>query len=456
MALQEITTVQISLLTSAVSRAGFGTPMFMGSHHFFPERVRSYNSIDAAAADIPTTSNEYAALTGFFSQIPAPNLVKIGRVDSTATLSIDGDAVNAVTYEATVISSGTTVNASYTATVPTDTAQTVFDDFATQLASLSAGVTVNVVGVGNAAVLTLVAVDAETSFTITLIDELVLTEAETESGSTAFNAIRAVDSDFYFITYDNHAQADVLALATTVEATESSDRPVLYFTSTSDTSTLDAVAVPNTDVLGLLADFERFRTTGMYHHQADTIFPECAFVAVAAPADPGTKVWGVNRIAGVPVALDGNSLELSFTQRDNLNNRNANWTADLGGITIVRTGKVAANEWIDAMRNKDFMVARLTENLQNKQINSPVIPYTNSGINEVRNVATTTLDRMVSTEISPNILQEFNPYTTDFPRAEDVSFSDKVNRTLNASFTAYLAGAIQITKITGTLTFENV
>jgi hypothetical protein len=211
------------------------------------------------------------------------------------------------------------------------------------------------------------------------------------------------------------------------------------------------------DTLGRLSEMNFFRTSGWFHQDALTKFPEMAFISVAAPSTPGTKIWANNKVAGVPVSSDPDTgIPLTWTQRDNLSNRNANFLENVGGITITRLGKVAGNEWIDVIRNRDFLEARITEGLQNKMINAPVIPFTDSGITEIRSVVTSVLNRSVSTPTVPSILQDRDPYTTNFPRAAAVSFSDKQARTLNATFVAYLAGAIQVSVIDGTLTYDNM
>jgi hypothetical protein len=126
----------------------------------------------------------------------------------------------------------------------------------------------------------------------------------------------------------------------------------------------------------------------------------------------------------------------------------------VGGVDIVREGKVVGGEWIDVIQSRDLLVARITEALQTKLISVGKVPYTDSGINSLRNVVETVLDRYVSTDVRPNILQENNPYETTFPPAVDVSFNDKAARTYSASFKAYLAGAIHVVTVDGVLTYD--
>lgn len=74
----------------------------------------------------------------------------------------------------------------------------------------------------------------------------------------------------------------------------------------------------------------------------------------------------------------------------------------------------------------------------------------------MKGVLENTLDRYVTVEGAPNILQSENPYTTKFPKAKDVSFAQKSSRVLEASFVGYLAGAIEVVDgIKGVLTLDS-
>jgi hypothetical protein len=449
MSLQDIVTVTISLQTAAVSRAGFGTPIFIGEHRWFTERVRSYPNITAASADLPAGSNELIAVNSAFSQEIPPSVVKVGRRDVTL-LTYTPDAVTAIgeVFEITVVGTdNVTIAASFTTATGSETPTEVVTALSTALSGI-VGVTVS-----GTATLTLAEATPGTPFAVTKITKLTQTTTATETAAAVITAITEIDNDFYFITSNDQTQVFILAMAAVTEALTK-----IYFVSVKEEAALTALEIPaaSGDTLGKLAESNFFRTSGWFHQDADTKFPEMAFVAIAAPSTPGSKVWANNRIAGLAASRDATGKNLTFTQKNNLDTRNANWIESVGGIDITRRGKVAGDEWIDAIRNRDFLEARITEGLQNLQINQPVIPYTDSGIGTVRNTVTSVLSRSVSTSTTPSILQESNPYTTNFPRAADVPFAEKQLRELNASFVAFLAGAIQITKITGVLTFDNL
>ena len=145
---------------------------------------------------------------------------------------------------------------------------------------------------------------------------------------------------------------------------------------------------------------------------------------------------------------------MTNTQKSNLNEKNANYIDYIAGTNVFRMGRSVSGIRIGELRSRDFLVAKITTAYQNKLINSKVVPYTDSGINEMRSVLKSVLDSTVTTPAQPNILQDINPYTTFFPKRIDVSFSDLASGTLNGSFVAYLAGAIDIIKVEGTLTYE--
>lgn len=86
MDLNQIVDVVITRQTRTVTEQGFGTPLIVGTHVNFPERVRYYSSMQDVAADFSSDEKEYIAAQDIFSQDISPNLIGIGRrqVDSVA------------------------------------------------------------------------------------------------------------------------------------------------------------------------------------------------------------------------------------------------------------------------------------------------------------------------------------------------------------------------------------
>lgn len=457
MALQDnIANVSISLETAAVTQAGFGTILFISDDQRFLPRVQSYTSITAVASDFDTTDKAYIAAQSAFSQSPTPTVVKIGRTDpalTTAALTPLNVAENTVYNLTVTVNDNDFIVATHTAGA-LDDAEAIATGLAADIngdVNVSAHVTATVVGVGASATLEIVGNVSGDTYALSAEQNLSIVYTSTEAAGDTLQAIIDEDNDFYFIASFDHTQAYILAMAAAVEALEK-----IYFVCVDDADSYATLAVPATDTLGKLSDLNYFRTSGWYHHEADTKFPEMTFIAKGSVYNPGTIVWANNRVAGITSSQNASGQLLTYTQRNNLNNRNANWVEPQGGVDITRTGKVAAGEWIDVVRSRDYWKARLTEGLQTKLINSTKIPYTDSGINEIRSVCNTVSDRLVTTPTQPNVLQEFNPYLFTFPKAADAPLADKQNRILRGTFVGYLAGAIILTELQGVLTYDSV
>lgn len=449
---EQIVTVTISLNTTPITRAGFGVPIFIGDGQWFRERVRSYTSTTEAAADFPATSDEYKAVEAAFTQQPQVSTVKVGRRDAdlltfTPTAASAIGQVYSITVEGT---DGVEVESSFTTVTGSETPAAI----ATALvAGLSAVVGVTVTDTTGAFT---TAKAGSAAYAITGITDALISYAATttETAAATIAAIEAVDNDFYFVAAQDKSEAYILAMADAIESREK-----VYFVSCANTESLTAYSSPaaTDDVLGKLFEGAYLRTVGWFHQDAETDFPEMGYIAIGAVADPGKKVWASNRVTGQTVAQDPDTgYNLNTTQKGYLTARNASFTEVVGGVTTSsgQSGKVASGEWVDNIRNRDFLVARVTEAYQSFFISQPVVPYTDSGINNVKGVLSTELSRYVETETEPNILDRANPFTLNFPRASQVSAADKANRVYSATFDAFLSGAIQIVRITGTLSYN--
>ena len=445
-----IVTTAITLQTQAVSRIGFGVPLFIGSHRWFKSRIQTYVGIEEAQTDFPAGSDELRAATAMFSQQPAPSAIQIGRRE-TDLITYTPDTVTAIGEVFTISVIGTDdvqVDASFTTITGSETAA----DVTAALVSGLGGV-VGVTVADLTGTFTLAPAVPLNEFTVVGENLVKLTgvTTQTELAATTMQAIVDESNDFYFVTAHDKTQAWILDLAADVEA-----RKKLYFVSVQETEALKAIENPvnAADTLGKLQDLGYIQTAGMFY-QDDQAYFECGFAAKGAPFDPGTLTWANLRVAGFTDSKDpATGKSLTTTQKGFVGDRNATFTEDVGGITITRIAKVAGGEYIDVIRSKDFLTARITEAYQNKLINSLKVSYDDVGINEMKGVLTNTLDRYVTVEGSPNILQSTNPYTVSFPRASEVSFAQKASRVLEASFTGFLAGAIEVVAVKGILTLD--
>lgn len=445
MALENIVNVDITLNTVVVSKAGFGTPIFCASHSYFPERVRGYTSIAAAEDDIPTGTPTYKALTAIFSQQPSVEIAYVGRRDVDETIIKPSAVVIGKVYSFDLAAgTGTATTVTYTA-VTGDTQEKIVDGWVTQLTTTPiAGVTATKVGTGANTTFKLVASGAN-PVVISNFVRVTDSYVTTETAPDLLTAIQNENDDWYFMMCDDHTTTFVLAMAEAIEAREK-----LYFMSSQEAGSLSVLADPATDTLGKVKQANYLRTVGIWHHQADTEFVECSFAGYNAPYNAGTVTWNLARLQGVSASADPvTGKRLTYTQKNNLASRNANFVDLIGGVVATREGKSLGGEWIDILRGRDWLKVEISTDLQNWLLNQKgkKVPYTQGGIDSAESLVQQALQRGVDRNF-------LSGYETNFPLRKDVSFSDVANRRLvGCKFVGYLAGAIHVIKVQGELTY---
>ena len=131
-------------------------------------------------------------------------------------------------------------------------------------------------------------------------------------------------------------------------------------------------------------------------------------------------------------------------------------------MSITQNGKVAAGEWIDVIRFRDWLEEEIKVNVFNLLINRDKVPYTDAGIAAIEARIRQALELgQTRGGIAPTEYDEDgneNPgYVLTVPLASSISANQKASRVLtDVRFTARLAGAIHVVEITGSLTYENL
>jgi hypothetical protein len=187
----------------------------------------------------------------------------------------------------------------------------------------------------------------------------------------------------------------------------------------------------------------------MYAHNAAD-HPECQYVGYNAPFQAGSVIW-TNLVVSIPVALNADGKVLTATQQNNIQARNGSFVRSEGGVNAIRGGLVAGGEKIENIRGRDSLEAEMKADITNLLLSQQggMLPYTNVGLNAVRSVMNTVLDRFVTRGfINAN-------YQVTIPDASVISASKKQSGLLDdATFKAELTGAIELVDITGTLVLE--
>lgn len=424
--LTDIIDIQISRETAAVAQTNFNVPLFISSHLNFVERARTYSSLLAVADDFATTDTAYIAAQRFFGQTLKPANIVIGR------RQIPGATINISTV---------TIGTSYVVTVSnTPIAYTsVTGDTATDIvAGLKLAYDVTpVTGVTFVDNLDGTATLASTvDWSLTSSSNIAIAAAPaTEAWGDTVDAVQAADDTWYALTIESHATTDVLAVAANIEA-----KKKVFGTSS---SSLDIKGTGTTDLFSQLQALTYQRTFGLWSADADTTFPECAWIGYQLQEQPGSNTWAYKTLSGFTVS------KLSDTESKNIQNKNGNTYERVGGLNTTIGGKMFGGEWIDVMVFVDWLEQRMKERLWFRMANSKKIPYTSAGAAIIE----AEIRAQLNDGIRAGGLADSPAPIVTVPDVLSVSANLRAQRIFEGiTFEARLAGAIHFVKIRGTVT----
>lgn len=436
MSLDTLVNVAISLSATGPTKPGFGTPMVVGYHTRFVNRVQSYTSTKAMTdAGWAVTDPIYKAVAAIFSQNPRPTKVKVGRRAGApaqlATLTVT-DAVTSAVYAISVGS------ATYSYTYPgSGTTSTI----ATALAALiDADSHVSATATG--AVITITNTDtagSQVEFGGWDVNHLSFKDTTADPGTgiaTDLAAIAAEDNDWYGLILDCNAQSQIVAAAAWAETARK-----LFVYNTSDTGCQDNTV--STDVMSTLKTSAYAYTGGLYIQSRTQTYAAAGWMGNRFPATPGSDTWMYKTLAGVPAD------SLTDGQIANVETKNGNVYTVLDGVNITQTGVSASGEYFDVTRFVDWQKADIQTRLYSMFLNAPKIPFTDPGIAQVENQ----IRKSLTLGTRNGGLAEDPAFTITVPKAADISPTDKAARNLTGvSFAAELAGAIHTLTLQGTVT----
>lgn len=450
-----ITRVNISLQTSQVTRKGFGTPLFIGAHRWFNERVRSFSSLAEAAEVFPATSHEYKACLAAFKQNPAPSIVKVGRRRCTVSTTVSHTTgQSGVVYSFNItMRGGSPQPISYT---------TDADDTSAVVAAALATAANSILGISasdSGAVLYLSGDAASDDFAVSDFVNLSFgtsyTFAPLEAMATAYAAIVEEDNDFAITVLGQNATGghdwtgSVKPLADIIEATDDK-----MFAIAVNEGYDAAYSVSSTDIGARIKQNNYSKTFAIYHHLGDGVdYPDMAIVAQNISYTPGEVTWKNNQINGFPASLQfDDSLPLTTTQKGYLLDRNMTFITPELGVDVTAGGKVGKGEWIDTIRVRDYWVARLKEANTTVFINQKgsKLGYNRKGLAQLHAACITVSDQLLSDDRKSRGLES---YSFSFPAPEDITAEDRASGTVTVPFSGVLTGAITDAVFNGTLSF---
>jgi len=438
--LDDIVSVQIALQTTGVTRGDFGTPMIVAPLMTFAERVRVYTSYAAAAADdLPPSL--LTALSDCFGQIPRPRQVKVGRravlkgvveVASLIALGTYSLKVDGQTYSFTADATPTA------AEIVRGLALAITRDTDETITATVVGNTLEVAWIS-----TVGAVDLLTNLQWGTISPLAAGTATADD----LTAILDEDSNWYGLVMVERVKQTQMNAAAWTEANDK-----LFITATNEAEVLNPALA--TDLISVLKNTRYYRTAVLFHTNALTEYPDAAWAGRVFTIQPGGETWALKSLASVTPS------PLTSTQKQTVVNKGGNtFEFYQAQIALTNPGKVAAGEWIDVIRFRDWLKDTIQVNMTQMMINRDKVPYTDGGIQLcVSNLRKSLQEGQNVGGIAPDELDAAGTtvpgFVITYPRSTDLAPSIKASRVLSLGFTARLAGAIHVVEITGALAYE--
>lgn len=440
--IDRIVNVQVSLNTTGISKEGFSTLLIVGEHNNTLNRVTTYTSPDSMLDDgFKATDELYLAATDAFSQIPRPNKIKIGRRNIDTIIVSVKEVKDNTDYTLTLVTKKGKNEYTFTSAASA-TANTIVTGLKTQLDKNT-----DFIATINSDQLQ-IKCKTSNAFTASSANLTISNVATKESLADTMSAIVASDNDFYGIALTSRKKEDILELAQWTEAHNK-----LFGCVLNESNVKDSEATNDTG--SLLKQNNYYRTFWFYHKQEGD-YPECAVFARCFAINPGGETWANKKLAGVMTD------DITETEYIAITNKNGNTFENFRNVAITQNGKVAAGEWIDVIRFRDWLEEEIKTNVFSLLINSDKVPYTDAGIATIQAQIVKALGLGQSRGgIAPDEYDSDGNlnkgYVTSVPLASDIPTNTKANRILeDVIFTARLAGAIHVVEIKGSLTYEKL
>ncbi len=441
--LSDIVDLTISIESSGVTRAGFGTALIAGYHQRTTgDRVSTYNKVSDMADDtFVATDLEYIAANRLKSASVAPKSFKVARLGTLAegpTQIMDLVPATAIstTYNflLAITGSGVYQTASFTSSATANTAE-ILNGVQASVAALSnyAG---NLLAVTAAGKVRISGASAGKHFALKSVSNTFsnVTDETADPGIAAdLNTILAEDSDWYALVLTYKSQNIATAAAAVIQALRK-----MYIVATMDREVLSASVTD--DIGSAMHALGYDRTIVLFNDDHMGGQGDAAVAGVWLPYTPGSETLKFKSLVGVTAT------NLSASNLVQLRAKKVNFYVTYAGVSIVAEGVTSQGRFADLIRFVDSLFADIQESVFALLVSQPKVPFSPTGIAQVEGVIRAALQRGVAVG---GLLPDF---TVTVPALEDVSAANKEARNLSpVEFSATSAGAIHGVTINGTV-----
>lgn len=419
-AITDIVTVNVNVADTALTRAGFGTLLILADVEsaVFSARTKIYNSITEIAADFATSLDVYKAASSFFAQSPRPPFLKVGRQEVA-----DGDAATALA--AIDLEDQDWYALALTNHLAVDMIEA--KDFIKARKKIF---------IGDSADSTIKTPGAELSLTgITRVGQIATAVAAAPHS--------LANGDIVVISGAAEPEYNGTFVIENITANDF-DYTV---TGTPDTPATGTLLFAPGNVASLFNTSQENRAAILFHTNADTEFPACAWFGNRLPSDPGSSTWNFKRLA----SITGETLTtLSASDESFVLASKANVYSFIGntGVAATREGTMGSGRFFDVQRSQDWIEARISEAILTRLLNEEKVPYTDAGVATLVADAITVISQAIGFGMLGPLLDsdsgEF--YRIATPKVASQLAVDRANRDFpGIVITTQLAGAIHST-----------
>jgi hypothetical protein len=242
------------------------------------------------------------------------------------------------------------------------------------------------------------------------------------------------DSWFWLVTLYN--SEDYIDAASTWIQTQKK----FYWAGSNDTRDL-GTSTGSAGALDVLKTAARNQTAGFYHHRPNE-FAGAAITGNLAPREIGSWTAKFKTLSGVATTT------LTPTQRANLVARHANFYESVAGVSILSEGTTSAGPtvvrgFVDDVVNLFWVEDDMQKGVFGAMAGAAKIPRTDPGMTTIENQIRGTLQRAVGRTVAAADPE----FVVEIPKIADQE--DLLPRSVRASFSFTLAGAVHKALITG-------
>lgn len=479
--------VVITKENPTVTAAGFGTLLVLSDSDLLTTttRVKSFSTDTAVSTFFGSSSEEYLYANAFFNQDASlenhPDEIIFGRyadADTVATLECgDSPLTVLATWQAvtdgefTVDIDGGTVNLTsldFSTITSLDDVATVIDTalgvngscyyqinkFVFESATTGASSTITL--------LDTVAVPAGTDISGSSYLDGDVAKSGTNPGGSVLSQGQAAETVAAAITAIENVNNDWYALgalkkfrdvsATEDMADEIESRRKMFLIATNDANTLVS---GSTSTFAYYLKNANYKRSACIYHDNSTLYPDSAWLGLQLPKTIGQTNWAFKTLPGIAEGadVDIDPVTLTEDQKTNALAVNANLYSTTLGADFTYNGTMGGGrnadkdgEYIDIIRNIDFLQARIEEDLMSLLLEVDIIPYTNGGISIVDNRLKSSLNTY---GVIQGILVDGTVETT-VPKRSDTTQANRDDRILpDVKFQGELTGGINKVVVRG-------